>query len=53
MNMMSVFVFVLRSSFLIIIVTRWVVAPLWLIVDSYGHIARSLRQVEAVKAKKN
>ncbi|KIM56803.1 hypothetical protein SCLCIDRAFT_1220080 [Scleroderma citrinum Foug A] len=31
----------------------WVVAPLWLIVDSYGHIARSLRQVEAVKAKKN
>jgi hypothetical protein len=29
----------------------WVIIPLWLMVDSYGHIAGSLRAVKASKAK--
>jgi hypothetical protein len=32
----------------------WVVIPLWLMWDSYGHIAGSLRQAQtSARAKKN
>jgi hypothetical protein len=30
---------------------RWIVIPLWLMVDSYGHIAKSVRATHAVALK--
>ncbi|KAL4069882.1 Emopamil-binding protein [Scleroderma yunnanense] len=39
--------------YLVLMNMIWVVVPLWLMVDSYGHIAGSLRQVKGTKVKKN
>ena len=44
------------SSYLLTIlhIYRWVVIPLWLMVDSYGHIASSIRAAQAnARTKKN
>lgn len=40
---------------LIVDVDSWVVIPVWLMIDSYGHIASSLRlaQADMKKTKKN
>ena len=50
MNVMSVLPHSLVSD-LTNIFTSWVVIPLWLMADSYGHIAGSLRAVKAAKVK--
>ncbi|KIM56807.1 hypothetical protein SCLCIDRAFT_206877 [Scleroderma citrinum Foug A] len=39
--------------YLVLMNMIWVVVPLWLMVDSYGHIARSLRYAGGIKAKQN
>jgi hypothetical protein len=50
MNIMSVLTHSL-VSIMTNIFTSWVIIPLLLMVDSYGHIAGSLRAVKASKAK--
>ena len=50
MNIMSVSPYSL-VSIITNIYTSWVIIPLWLMVDSYGHIAGSLRAVKAAKEK--
>jgi hypothetical protein len=55
MNVMcAILFFVLISQFVDYFNTlfRWVVIPLWLIVDAYGHIAHSLRLAQASTDKK-
>ncbi|KAG6330693.1 hypothetical protein ID866_8393 [Astraeus odoratus] len=36
-----------------IVLCRWVLIPLWLMVDSYGHIAGSLRRMKDPKVKED
>ena len=55
---MNVLYVVLRNTFLLfkslIHVYSWVIIPLWLMWDSYGHIASALRfQQASSKTKKN